>query len=162
MTNQLDPKQRALWMNQFQVVRIIAFGFLVSIGILWFVASQVLKANPVPGAMASAVVYMIYGAALMALVASVVIKKILLKINPSVQSSTDDDLTLLIKKPLIATLVAMALAEAPALYGFILYVSTGQIKHFYTLAFLAMLMLIYHFPRLVQWEEWLNKALVGK
>ncbi|HET8578721.1 MAG TPA: hypothetical protein VFO18_16615 [Methylomirabilota bacterium] len=56
-----------------------------------------------------------------------------------------------------AAVVTNALAEIPALLGFILVVLNGLYLDFYVLAGLSVLEMLMYFPRSDAWEEWLKQ-----
>lgn len=53
-----------------------------------------------------------------------------------------------------AVVVALALAETPAVFGILVFVTTGQRGAAYALFLLSLAGLALYFPRWSQWEEW--------
>lgn len=58
-----------------------------------------------------------------------------------------------LKSLVLLALVRAALAECPALCGFVLFVLTGFYTDFYLLLAFSAGLELYHFPRLGAWEE---------
>ena len=52
------------------------------------------------------------------------------------------------------SVVVLALCLAVAIYGLVLFLIGGRGLDFYTFAFVSLLAMAVHFPRLAQWEEW--------
>ena len=59
---------------------------------------------------------------------------------------------------LTASVVALAMCEAIAIYGFVLFLLGGRRTDFYAFAALSLLGFAWHFPRLSQWEAWAHQA----
>ena len=57
------------------------------------------------------------------------------------------------------SVVVLALCLAVAIYGLFLFLIGGRGLDFYTFAFVSLLAMAVHFPRLAQWEEWANLIL---
>lgn len=53
--------------------------------------------------------------------------------------------------------VVAAIAQTPAVLGFVLFVAWRQYADFYMLAFVSVYLLLRHFPRLAQWERLLRE-----
>ena len=51
-----------------------------------------------------------------------------------------------------AALSTLASAMVPAVIGFLLYLFAGQVRDFYMLAFVSLLLLFFYFPRPASWE----------
>jgi hypothetical protein len=56
------------------------------------------------------------------------------------------------------SIVALALAETPAVFGILVFVTTGQRGAAYALFVLSLAGLAIYFPRWSQWEEWARSA----
>jgi len=54
------------------------------------------------------------------------------------------------------SVVLLALCLAVAIYGLVLFLIGGRGLDFYTFAFVSLLAMAVHFPRLAQWEEWVK------
>jgi hypothetical protein len=52
------------------------------------------------------------------------------------------------------SVVVLALCLAVVIYGLVLFLIGGRGLDFYTFAFVSLLAMAVHFPRLAQWEEW--------
>jgi hypothetical protein len=52
------------------------------------------------------------------------------------------------------SIVVLALCLAVAIYGLVLFLIGGRGLDFYTFAFVSLLAMAVHFPRLAQWEAW--------
>ena len=55
---------------------------------------------------------------------------------------------------LAASVVASALAKAPAVFGLVAYILTGLPTASYALFVLSFAALLFYFPRWSQWEDW--------
>jgi hypothetical protein len=55
-----------------------------------------------------------------------------------------------------AALLTMVLAEAPAIFGLVLFLIGGSAADFYKLLFASLVLAFIHFPRRGAWEEWLK------
>ena len=61
-----------------------------------------------------------------------------------------------VQRLLSAAIVGLALCEAVALYGFVLFVLAGRPTDYYVFAALALLGFALYFPRRQAWEDWLG------
>jgi hypothetical protein len=52
-----------------------------------------------------------------------------------------------------AAIVSLAVSIVPAATGFVLFIVAGQIRDFYLLAFVSLLLLFFYFPRPAPWED---------
>jgi uncharacterized integral membrane protein len=59
---------------------------------------------------------------------------------------------------LTASIVALAMCEAIAIYGLVLFLLGGQRADFYGFAALALVGFAVYFPRRSQWEAWAQQA----
>ena len=57
-----------------------------------------------------------------------------------------------------ATVLAAAMAELPAILGFVLFVLGGTPNDFYILAVVSLYMLVRHFPRREPWEAYVRRG----
>lgn len=55
-----------------------------------------------------------------------------------------------------ASLSTLAASMIPAVIGFVLYLLAGQVRDFYILAFVSLLLLFFYFPRPAPWEAALS------
>lgn len=72
--------------------------------------------------------------------------------NPSGEAF-ETRLPRLSEKLLRNILIGMALAEAPAVFGLLLYIETGYLKDFYILAIPSFLVTLLNFPFYPQWKQ---------
>jgi hypothetical protein len=56
------------------------------------------------------------------------------------------------------SIVVLALCLAVAIYGLVLFLIGGRPLDFYGFAFVSLVAMAVHFPRLAQWEEWARDA----
>jgi F0F1-type ATP synthase membrane subunit c/vacuolar-type H+-ATPase subunit K len=59
-----------------------------------------------------------------------------------------------VKKLFTVSVVALAMCEAIAIYGLVLFLIAGNRADFYSFAAFSLLAFAIHFPRRSQWEEW--------
>jgi len=64
----------------------------------------------------------------------------------------------LVQRLLTASIVALAMCEAIAIYGLVLFLVGGQRLDFYGFAAFALLAFAAYFPRRSQWEAWAQQA----
>ena len=64
----------------------------------------------------------------------------------------------LVQRLLSATIVTLAVCQAIAIYGLVLFLLGGQRADFYGFAAGALLGFAVYFPRLSQWEAWAHRA----
>lgn len=69
-----------------------------------------------------------------------------------------EDLQALVTNLKTATVVTNAIAEAPAVYGLILFLIGGHVSGFYLLLAYSLVLLLASFPRYGQWEAWATGA----
>jgi len=63
-----------------------------------------------------------------------------------------------VQRLLPASIVTLALCEAIAIYGVVLFLLGGRRSDFYGFAAGALLAFAFYFPRRSQWEEWAHQA----
>ncbi len=66
------------------------------------------------------------------------------------------DLSGRLKSLKIVSIVTFILCEAPAVLGAALFATGGFYREFYAFFLYSMLLMVLYFPRLNQWERWLN------
>ena len=64
----------------------------------------------------------------------------------------------LVQRLLTASIVMLALCEAIAIYGLVLFLIGGRRADFYGFSALALLAFAVYFPRRSQWEAWARQA----
>jgi F0F1-type ATP synthase membrane subunit c/vacuolar-type H+-ATPase subunit K len=69
----------------------------------------------------------------------------------------NEDARTVVGRLAVSSLVTNALAEVPALLGFVLVALNGLYLDFYALAAISILQMLVYFPRYEAWEEWLNQ-----
>ena len=60
----------------------------------------------------------------------------------------------LLQKLTLANIISLALCELPALFGFILFLCSGNPRDFYLLLIFSVLLLYVFFPRYSFWSNW--------
>ena len=61
-----------------------------------------------------------------------------------------------LKRLRTVSIVTFLLCETPALLGAALFAAAGYYREFYGFFLYSMLLMVLYFPRLNQWERWLN------
>lgn len=56
------------------------------------------------------------------------------------------------------SILSMALSEGPAIFGLLLFFLGGMERDFYILLFVSLVLVFMYFPRLKNWEEWLESG----
>ena len=97
--------------------------------------------------------YALYFMAAIHLIAIFFLKKILLQKKPQ------DALIVLVGKLKRSAMTTLALCEAPALYGLVLYFIGGSRVDFYILVIYSLMLFGAFFPRLSQWEKYTAGAV---
>jgi hypothetical protein len=64
----------------------------------------------------------------------------------------------LLQKLTLANIIALALSELPALFGFVLFLGSGNPRDFYLLLIISMLLFYAFFPRYSFWLYWSRVA----
>jgi F0F1-type ATP synthase membrane subunit c/vacuolar-type H+-ATPase subunit K len=62
-----------------------------------------------------------------------------------------------VKKLFMVSMVALALCEAIAIYGLVLFMIGGNRADFYGFAAVSLLAFAIYFPRRSQWEDWVHE-----
>jgi hypothetical protein len=57
-----------------------------------------------------------------------------------------------------ATIITAAFAEVPVIFGLVLFILGRQTSDFYILLVISIYMLVRHFPRREQWEEYVRRG----
>ena len=58
----------------------------------------------------------------------------------------------------LANIVSLALSELPALFGFILFLGSGNPRDFYLLLIISVLLFYFFFPKFSFWSTWSRAA----
>jgi hypothetical protein len=74
-------------------------------------------------------------------------KKLLIKTPADTQEK-------LLQKLTLANIVSLALSELPALFGFILFLGSGNPRDFYLLLIISVLLFYFFFPKFSFWSTW--------
>jgi hypothetical protein len=64
----------------------------------------------------------------------------------------------LLQKLTLANIIALALSELPALFGFVLFLGSGNPRDFYLLLIISVLLFYAFFPRYGFWSSWSRVA----
>lgn len=72
------------------------------------------------------------------------------------RKSSADDRQALIGKLQKTSLITTALCEGPAIFGLVLFLLGGGRRDFYFLLIVSFILLFMYFPRLKNWEAWLE------
>lgn len=62
-----------------------------------------------------------------------------------------------VQKLVTASIISLALSEAVAIYGLVIFLINGSSIDFYFFLTLSFIFIIIHFPRYSQWEDWIKK-----
>ena len=60
------------------------------------------------------------------------------------------------------TIISLALSEAVAIYGLVIFLINGSSLDFYLFLALSFVFIIVHFPRYSQWEDWIKKIEMNR
>ena len=60
----------------------------------------------------------------------------------------------LLQKLTLANIISLALCELPALFGFVLFLGSGNPRDFYLLLIISVLLFYVFFPRYSFWSNW--------
>jgi len=72
------------------------------------------------------------------------------------RTSSSDTRQTLIRKLQRTSIITMAMSEGPALFGLVLFLLGGSDRDFYVLLFVSLVLIFMYFPRLKNWEAWLE------
>jgi hypothetical protein len=64
----------------------------------------------------------------------------------------------LLQKLMLANIIALALSELPVLFGFVLFLGSGNPRDFYLLLIISVLLFFVFFPRYSFWATWSRTA----
>jgi len=92
--------------------------------------------------------YILYGAAVAAVVLLRALRGVILRKRPG------EDEAALGRKLLQASILTTALGEVPAVLGMVLFFLMGLKRDFYILAAVSLVLMFMFFPRLGQWRDW--------
>ena len=95
--------------------------------------------------------YALYGLSIVNVLILRIIRAALLRKSPL------DDRQALIAKLQRSSILSTALCEGPAIYGFILFLLGGMKRDFYFLLIVSLVLLFMCFPRIKNWEAWLER-----
>src|SRR5882724_271797 len=91
--------------------------------------------------------------AVLGLVAGKIVRSSILT-DRTTATAPSSGMTPLVPRLLTASIVTLALCEAIAIYGFLLFMIGGQRADFYGFAAFALLAFTVYFPRRSLWEAW--------
>lgn len=91
--------------------------------------------------------YLVFGAAVGAVILVRLAGRTLLKVKPG------EDLQHLISRLSRTAVITSSLGELPAVLGFVLFLLTGFFRDFYALLFVSLFLEFMYFPRLKAWQD---------
>ncbi len=105
---------------------------------------------PLSGETAAAAAYALYAAAVLPLLS---LKVLAAKLGAGRATAAETARSLI-----AAAVLKGAVCEVPAVAGLLLFVLTGRHREFFTLMLLSIVIQIFNFPRLSEWEEKLGPS----
>ena len=107
---------------------------------------------------------LMYGLALLSLAVSPLVSKLVLVFLVNKKKIARAELTLkdmasLTARRMTAMLIGMSFCEATALYGFVLFFTTGNRTDFLTLAFIGIAGIALQYPRFEHWRSWIESNI---
>jgi protein-S-isoprenylcysteine O-methyltransferase Ste14 len=96
--------------------------------------------------------YVIFGLSLATAAATLLLPRFMLRGNP------EDSPSARLDRLKTATFISLVMAEAPSLYGLVLFLVGGWRTDFYALTILSLFLVAMRFPRLGAWEEYLRST----
>jgi hypothetical protein len=54
------------------------------------------------------------------------------------------------------SMISAALCEVPVILGWVLFFLSGNVRDFYILLFISLVLFVLYFPRFSNWEEWIK------
>ncbi len=146
-----DPREAqrtAAIISAAMIMSVVMYGVLVNL-------FRVTSADPFEGFVRPtpvlAVRTALWGAAALALAAIPFVRRALLA------RRANEDEGRVVARLGVCSIVTNALAEVPALLGFVLVALSGLYVDFYVLAAISILQMLRYFPRPGAWQEWLKQ-----
>ncbi len=140
--------------KDYRMAVLMALPMVASVLIYWFVLRSIEPPKVVHDAI-DVTRYLLYAVALSGVGFIFVLKRIYLKKAPR------ENLSKLLGKLKSSTFATLALCEAPAVYGLIIYFIGGPRSDFYILAAYSLCLFAVFFPRFAQWQEYTADASAG-
>ena len=94
--------------------------------------------------------YVLYALSVGTVIILRILRGMLLRTSPSDTRQT------LIPKLQRTSIITMAMSEGPAIFGLVLFLLVGSDRDFYILFFVSLVLIFMYFPRLKNWEAWLE------
>jgi hypothetical protein len=131
---------------RYRAVRIVAVALLLAVGIYVVVIELLSRGIPMSYPLRGQIAlgYFFLAVGVVAVVAAGVLRRVMLSRAGAGPGERIQG----------ASIVSLALAETPAVFGLLVFVATGQKDAAYALIVLAVAALALYFPRWSQWEEW--------
>lgn len=160
MPNAMSPSESPLQSN-VMIARLIWGSMLSSIFIYFGAAQSVLAVRPetAEAAAGNGLVTALFFAAVLPLLILPRIQKQIVRqaaSKPQAGFAGADDLARA-RKCLTASVVGMAFAEAPGVYGIIAMQATRRMSALILFCLIAVLAMIIHFPSEEKWRRWLSE-----
>ena len=72
------------------------------------------------------------------------------------KSITTVEVPILIQHLQRMSMISAALCEVPVILGWVLFFLSGNVRDFYILLFISLILFVLYFPRFSNWEEWIK------